>query len=296
MIDPNQDTVTDVEPQNFAQTFFAPQSAAVRIDFAATTHTGRVRTTNEDQYAIVRRTRSTDVILSSLAADEIDAPDDVSYGLAVADGIGGAQSGEVASRLAIQFMLELSGHATSWIMKFTDLEAQQIRERVEAYLQRVQQMLLQVSRSHPAFRGMGTTWTSAHVFPGHAVIVHLGDSRAYLFRHDHLLQITHDETVAQAWINAGIAPEKVRRVRHILVNSLGGDRGEVTAQVHQIDFGPGDKLLLCSDGLYDMVPDADIAKVLSQAPTTQAAVDTLLDKALQAGGRDNITIVLAAAE
>lgn len=296
MNDPNQDTVTDVEPQNFAQTFFAPPSVAVRIDFAATTHPGRVRTTNEDQYAIVRRTRSTDVILSSLAADEVDTPDDVSYGLAVADGIGGAQSGEVASRLAIQFMLELSGQATSWIMKVTDIEAQQIRERVEAYLQRVQQMLLQVSRSHPAFHGMGTTWTSAHLFPGHAVIVHLGDSRAYLFRHGHLLQITHDETVAQAWINAGIAPEKVQKFRHILVNSLGGDRGEVTAQVHQIDFGPGDKLLLCSDGLYDMVPDADIAQVLSQSPTPQSAVDTLLDKALQAGGRDNITIVLAAAE
>jgi protein phosphatase len=254
-----------------------------------------VRTNNEDQYAVIKRSRATDVLLSSLPRDDLEFPIQSSYSLVVADGIGGAQSGEIASRVTLQTMLELTMQATSWVMKLNNLKAQQIRERVDAYVQRMQEMLLEYSRQDPKLAGMGTTWTSAYLMSPHAIVVHVGDSRAYLFHKGELFQITRDETMAQAMIDSGMSPDRAERYRHILLNSFGGKHHEVFAQIYQIKFGPGDRLLLCTDGLYDQVSDDEIAQELQSGEAPQAICNALIDRALAAGGRDNITVVLAAA-
>lgn len=295
MVDPLQDTVEYSQAALFADTFFAPHADPVDIRFGAGTHQGRVRTNNEDHFAILRRKRSTEILLSNLPSEDLAMPEDTACAMIVADGIGGARYGELASRVALKTMLELTGQATSWVMKLTDLNDQQIRERVEAYLHRIQNTLLDCTRDNPELTGMGTTWTSAHIAPPRAVIVHLGDSRAYLIREGHLIQVSQDETMAQAFVDAGMEPESVKNFGHILLNHLGGKKEEVTAQIHEIDFGPGDQLLLCSDGLTDMVSERRIERELKAHQDPQAACDSLIELALQAGGKDNVTVTLASA-
>lgn len=295
MSDPLQDTV-DLKPADaFADKFFASPGTPLSISFGAATHRGNVRPKNEDHFAVIERCRSTRLLLSNLEPDGTSLPDDMNWGMVVADGIGGARSGDLASRLAVRTMLDLSLHATSWVMKLTDLEAQQIRERVKAYVDRIQSTLLEYGQAEPALAGMGTTWTSAHFMPPHAVIVHLGDSRAYLFRDGELEQITRDETMAQAFIDTGMEPESVKKFGHVLLNSFGGDSEQVSSQIYQVPFEAGDQLLLCSDGLSDMVSDEEIAAELRRHQEPQAACDALITLALANGGRDNVTVVLASA-
>jgi len=142
---------------------------------------------------------------------------------------------------------------------------------------------------------MGTTWTSAHFLGRSVVIVQIGDSRAYLYCQGHLHQITHDETMAQALIDSGIEPASVKKFRHVLLNSLGGGNEMARATIHHVELEPNDQLLLCTDGLNDMVSDEDIAAELQQHVNPQAACDSLVRRALENGGRDNVTVVLAIA-
>ncbi len=114
-------------------------------------------------------------------------------------------------------------------------------------------------------------------------------------REARLEQITRDETMAQAFIDTGMEPDSVKRFSHILLNSFGGDNERVAAQIHQVSFGPEDKLLLCSDGLTDMVPENEIADVLQRHAAPQAACDALVSCALDHGGKDNVTVVRASA-
>jgi protein phosphatase len=142
---------------------------------------------------------------------------------------------------------------------------------------------------------MGTTWTSAHLMPPHALVVHIGDSRAYLMHEGELRQITHDETMAQAFIDSGLDPASVKNFRHVLLNSLGGEKDDVAAQIHHVRLEAGDRLLLCTDGLTEMASDEDIASVLRQPLAPQEACDRLIELALAGGGKDNVTVTLATA-
>jgi protein phosphatase len=128
------------------------------------------------------------------------------------------------------------------------------------------------------------------------LIGHIGDSRAYLFRGRRLHQLTSDHTLAQALIDAGIAdPEDsgTRAMRHVLTAALGSTGARVDPQVQRLYLNTNDQVLLCTDGLTEMVNDEVIASVLSEAPTAQSACQNLVDLALGAAGLDNITVVLA---
>jgi serine/threonine protein phosphatase PrpC len=293
MTGPDDDTIEIVTGERFAQKFFDPSTPQLHIEFGAATHTGNVRTNNEDHYAIVKRRRTTELLATNLAAGDLALADDADFAMVIADGMGGAEFGEFASRVALQRMFELSQQATSWVMKYRNLEMQQIRERVEAYIEEIQATLREHMNADPKLAGMGTTLTLAHLLPPHALLVQIGDSRAYLWHDGQLRQITRDETVAQAYIDSGMNPESVKKFRHLLLNNLGGDTDHVTAQIHHIEFGPSDQLLLCSDGLHDMVNDEGIAAVLRQSANPQAACDALVAAALANGGKDNVTVVVA---
>jgi PPM family protein phosphatase len=292
-MDPNQDTGEHAPCTDFADSFFAPHHDAPPIIFGAASHVGKVRHQNEDHFAVFRRRRATELVLSNLPPETFPYTESSSYSMVVADGMGGMKSGEVASRVALQTMFELSGFATSWVMKLTDLNAQQIAQRVQAYIRRVHATLQEQGQSDPALENMGTTWTSAHLMGRTAVIVHIGDSRAYLHCRDQLHQITHDETMAQALIDSGMEPDSVRKFRHVLLNSLGGGTEYPRAKILQVDLESNDQLMLCTDGLTDMVSDADIATELSRHESPQEACDALVKRAIENGGRDNVTVALA---
>jgi protein phosphatase len=290
-----EDTVEFGEHDCFTETFFAPMTSPVRIDVGAKTDRGKVRSTNQDHFAVVKRVRSSELLSTSLPSEDLNLQEDTAHCLVVADGIGGNEFGEFASRLAVRSAFDLASQATSWIMKLTDLEAQQAYERVAAYVQRIQSTMKDHCQADPRLHRMGTTWTSAYLMPPRAMIVHIGDSRAYLFRDEQLTQLTRDETLAQAFIDSGADPDAVQKYSNVLLNSFGCDQEDITAQIHEVEFDVGDQLLLCSDGLTDMISVETIAAELRQHADPQAACDALVDRALESGGRDNVTVVLAVA-
>ncbi len=290
MADAHEDTVEFDSQASFAERFFAPDKQRLQFAFGAATHVGKVRRRNEDHHAVVRNTRSREVLFTNLPRASF--PKEEAFGMVVADGIGGAAAGDFASQLALQTMLELAGRATSWVMKITDLEAQEIHERVEAYVSEIQKTLRFYAQADPKLAGMGTTWTSAHVLGQHAIVVHIGDSRAYLYRDAELRPITRDQTLGQEMADIGLPEDDARRFRNILTNSLSGDLDAPKAQVYHVELRAHDRLLLCTDGLSDMLSDPAISQVLNGVIDPQASCDQLVQHALNNGGADNITVVL----
>jgi len=127
------------------------------------------------------------------------------------------------------------------------------------------------------------------------IIGHVGDSRACLFRDGRLVRLTRDHTVVQALIDMGSIPSEAapkHPLRHVLLNALGSNGASVRADIDHLKLAPGDQLLLCSDGLSDMISEAAIAEVLKRSLPAPDTCQILIDLALQAGGKDNATVVL----
>jgi protein phosphatase len=173
--------------------------------------------------------------------------------------------------------------------------ADEVLRRMAERFGRLNELLLRRADAEPGLAGMGTTLTVACSFGLDLILCHLGDSRAYLLREGELRQLTRDMTTAQLLVDAGLlsAAEAARhRLRHVLTQALGQD-GKVTAQLAYLPLRDGDRLLLCSDGLTEMVEGGQIAGVLQAVAAPQEACQALVDRALAGGGRDNVTVVLA---
>lgn len=143
---------------------------------------------------------------------------------------------------------------------------------------------------------MGTTLTGALTIGMVAFIAHVGDSHAYIFRSGRLHRLTRDHTLAEQLVANGILhsiDEASSGFRSTLVNCLGGSFEDVNVDTCHVPLQDGDQLLLCTDGLTDMVPDAEIAQHLAEPRTTQQISQSLIDAALTHGGKDNVTVVVA---
>jgi serine/threonine protein phosphatase PrpC len=276
--------------------YFGQPTPPVRVILGARSHTGKVRAANEDHYAVVRRRRERDVLLTNLPAGSLPQTHDEAYVLTVADGIGGAVFGELASQMALRHGWDLTSNAYQWHFKLTDEQSGSISDQIRAYARLIHRKLQQEGRTDPALAGMGTTITCALTSGFDAVIGHVGDSRAYLFRGNSLERLTRDHTLAQEYLDAGVfdslkdAPAFMRRT---LTSCLGGKKEFVQVDTHMVKLRDGDRLLLCTDGLTDMVDETTIANVLSSYSHPPEACWMLVDLALAAGGRDNVTVVLA---
>ena len=279
-----------------------PFSSLVKIDFGAMTDAGSVRPNNEDAYIIYRSGRYWERMKTSLEAGDIpERSDEMGYGMAVADGMGGAAAGEVASSMAIRVLVSLILNAAKWALKLDnpetrEVEVQDVKERAEAYFQTVDNTLMEYAEAYPRLKGMGTTLTGAYSFGDDLFILHIGDSRAYLFRQNNLKRLTRDQTMAQALVDAGaIPPEEAstHRLRHTLTSCLGGEARKIQMEIRHLRLMDKDRLLLCSDGLTDMVTDPEIAEVMSSLEGSAEACPALVNLALQKGGKDNVTVLLA---
>jgi protein phosphatase len=272
-------------------------SARAQVDLAALSDRGHVRSANEDHYVIVRFGRTLETLLTSLPADEIPArSEEVGYGLLLADGMGGRAAGEVASRKAISTMIGLVLQTPDWIMGNDPQDVEQVMERFADRYRRIHAALRHEGEDDPSLSGMGTTMTLACSLGARVVIGHIGDSRAYLFRDGQLFQLTRDHTLAQALVDMGqLTAEQAARhpARHMLTRSLGAAEDSYPVDVRSASLADGDRLLLCTDGLTNMVDDATIASLLSGAASSQEACQALVAKALERGGKDNVTVALA---
>jgi protein phosphatase len=267
----------------------------VEVDYGALSHAGLVRTNNEDHFLLARFGRFLTPLLTNLTSPRPSNFAEEGYGLVVADGIGGSEGGEVASDMAIRILLDLVLATTDWILGTSVPDAGRVIERMAERYRRVDVALAQQAEADDRLAGMGTTMTLACNLGPSLILAHVGDSRAYLFRAGKLSRLTRDHTMAQALVDMGAISrqeEASALLRRTLTRALGVG-GPCRADVDRIALADQDRILLCTDGLTDMVADADIADVLREAPTAAEACQRLVDRALQNGGKDNVTVALA---
>jgi PPM family protein phosphatase len=200
----------------------------------------------------------------------------------VADGMGGAQAGEVASQLAIEAFEEGLPDAGS------------PEERLASRVQEANRRIYELSQAEDERAGMGTTLTAAYVDDAQIAIAHVGDSRAYMFRDGKLQRLTQDHSLVDELVRRGKLTEEEAAEhpqRSIITRALGP---EPTVEVDTWTYParPGDILLLCSDGLTSMIAEAQISEILAAGGDLEQAAEALIEHANAAGGRDNITVVL----
>jgi len=229
----------------------------------AGTHVGKVRSGNEDAYHCGERL------------------------FVVADGLGGHAAGEVASALAVEELAGLEPRDFSTVEEVQEALAEAIRagnRRVHAE-----------AEADARRAGMGTTLTAAAVMGERLALAHVGDSRAYLLRGGALQQLTTDHTAAQEAVDAGyLTPEQAatRPERHMLARAVGLALDVAVDTPEPVGLAPGDRVLLCSDGLVDPLTDQAIATILEEHPDPREACEGLVQAALDGGGPDNVTVVV----
>ena len=236
----------------------------MRLSSFAGSDVGRARSGNEDSYFCGRSV------------------------FAVADGLGGHQGGEVASAAAVAPLAALDGRELA-----TPGEA---AEALAAAIQEANSAILERAAGDPSLWGMGTTMTAAAITAdGHLQLAHVGDSRAYLLRDGALEQLTTDHTVVAELVRRGRLTAELAAIhpeRSILTRAVGLDPRIPVDTPDPLDLRPGDQYLLCSDGLTEAVADPSIAELLSANEDGDGACRSLIDAANEAGGPDNITVVL----
>jgi protein phosphatase len=250
----------------------------------------------------------------------------------VADGMGGYQAGEVASKLAVEkisdalktFFMPLSEQPTVRLTPLSEQEtvklqpmqpgeqitaansqktrklpetpiAKNVEDALKAAIRQANKAILSYGEEQTSARGLGCTVTAAFVQGDTAYVANIGDSRTYLFRNGELTPLTRDHSLVARLVEAKqIEPEDVytHPQRNLIYRSLGAGHKTVDPDVFHEHLQPGDSLLLCSDGLWEMVHDSDLVRVLREQHDPQKACDILIDLANANGGEDNITAVI----
>lgn len=272
---------------------------AMQVEFGAMTHTGKVRPNNEDHYLIARQRKSLETVRTSLSRqDDLTRAEVVGYLMVVADGVGGAAAGERASAIVLNAVEKYVLLTARWFLRNDEVADQTLLDALGDGLARLDRALLEAADKDPSLAGMATTMTAARSVGTDLLLVHVGDSRAYLFHDDRLEQMTRDHTLAQELVDHGLLRRDEMRhheMRNRLTQAIGGGGGSagVRGEIHKLQLADGDRLLLCTDGLHDLVSDEQIAELLRQHRNPDEACQALTHAALEQGGRDNVTVVIA---
>ncbi len=271
------------------------------VEIHATSHVGRVRKGNEDNYLLFHITDSK-TWMSSQEPDEfiIESQrftiDDNGIILAVSDGMGGALAGEVASKMAVETVSDqfLGGDPDRTISPDGN-EDSLVGKLYQATLY-ANHLIHEQGRSDPQYQGMGATFTGAGITPESVDLVQVGDSRAYLIRNNQIYQITKDQSLVQQLIDAGQLQEseaESHALKNVILQALGA-QNEIYPVAARLAPRHGDILLLCSDGLSNEVNGTDMQKIVASYPDQlgQACAE-LVKEANERGGKDNITLIIA---
>ncbi|HEX6044270.1 MAG TPA: protein phosphatase 2C domain-containing protein [Pyrinomonadaceae bacterium] len=274
-----------------------PFSSLVSVDVCGMTDKGHVRTQNEDHFLVLRGGRAVETVMSNLGESQPgDLFEEAAFAMVVADGVGGEAAGEVASRQAIYTLLGLTLHTPDWNFRWGPRERNTVMWRLKDRFRRVNAALMREAAANASLSGMCTTMTAAISQGDDLIIGHVGDSRAYLLHDGKLIRLTRDHTLGERLVEDGTHKPNdhlVRELRNVLMQALGSRETECVPDVHDYVLEDGDQVMLCTDGLSDMVEDPLIESVLKEASSAETACQSLIDLALSNGGRDNITVVVA---
>jgi PPM family protein phosphatase len=266
-----------------------PSPGEIRVKLFARTDVGQIREHNEDNFLVADLTRKTRGLLEANRAGVVGKHGSL---FAVCDGMGGAAAGEIASQLAVDILYE---RMADGLEDAPSLSRDELARRLVHSIEAAGLRIFHEAKVDRTRRGMGTTVTAAALVDDHLFFAQVGDSRAYVLRNDHLVQLTRDQSLVNQLIEAGqLTEEEAETFEHnnIILQALG------TADTVQVDLTfcelrRGDTLLLCSDGLSGMVRFEDIREVLLSTPEPIDACKVLTERANQAGGHDNITVIVA---
>ena len=265
-----------------------------RVDAAGASHAGKVRPANEDHFAIMSMQRSIQLrstnlqdvtVLDRLRRPEIQI-------LVVADGVGGAVGGKIASGVAVRAVVEYLAEAVGCVQ---DLDVDREQTFLDHLSRAVERGHVRLKEMFQTQGGPATTLTMVTLIWPRAYVVHVGDSRGYFLRNGKLKQFTRDQTMGDYLVDIGAVTEQHAQkagLYNVLSSAVGGD---LVPSVGLVDLEEGDSLLLCTDGLTKHVPDERIVELLSSG-TADVAAQALIDAALEGGGSDNVTVVVAKSE
>ena len=297
-----QDTAEFYLPlNNFDIQHPRPFSSEIKVSFGAVSDKGKKRANNEDAFLIFRTGRYFKRVMTNVQEDLLpEHHEECAYAMAVADGMGGLAAGEVASSMVLSTVVNLMLSSVKWALKLDNPESrdEEIREAIQRgidYLAKADAAVESRAEQEQSYKGMGTTLTGSYSFGDDLFIFHIGDSRAYLYRNEKLSQLTNDHTLAQELADRGdISQEAVEkhRLKHILTRSIGHSAGKPDVEIHQLKLQNNDLVLICSDGLHDMISDQQITQVINSRDSAQDKCQNLTDLALKHGGNDNITVLI----
>jgi protein phosphatase len=261
----------------------------IRVKLFARTDVGQIREHNEDNFLVADLTRKSRGLLEANRLASVGPHGSL---LAVCDGMGGAAAGEIASQLAVDILFDrmVEGLEDGRGLARNELARRLVRAIEAAGLKIFQEAKLDRTR-----RGMGTTVTAAALVDDHLFFAQVGDSRGYILRQGQLVQLTRDQSLVNQLIEAGqLTEEEAETFEHnnIILQAL-GTSDTVQVDLTYCELRRGDALLLCSDGLSGMVRFEDVRETLRTTPEPIDACKLLTERANQAGGHDNITVIVA---
>ena len=249
------------------------------IGFTALSDVGLVRSNNEDRW-LALNTHNGDIVL------------------AVADGMGGHQAGEIASSETVEFLQKAFSkqnlNETTWGDQDQDPPDFFDNEFILQMIQKNNSKIYHLSLEKNESKGMGTTLTMAIIRKNLLKIAQIGDSRAYLIRKKKLIRLTKDHSVVQREVDMGLlSPEEaLHDPRKNIITKALGILPEVEPDLYEYRLSPKDRILICSDGLYDLVPENELLSICTDSSIEKVSYK-LIEQAKQYGGKDNITVVLA---
>src|SRR5213595_2945830 len=270
-------------------TVFGRSPKPVKIEVFAKTDLGKTRDHNEDRFLVADLTRGEASLQPAVREHEVGERGSL---FIVADGMGGAAAGELASEMATETIYEQM--IRMWGNE-KDVTPQRFAYRLKEAVEVANSHIHSYAKAHPEVRGMGTTTTAVGILNDHVYLTQVGDSRAYLIRDGQAVQLTRDQSLMQRLVEAGeLTEEEAARSerRNIILQALGPDARVKVDLTHQ-EVRKGDILVLCSDGLTGTVKKEEIAAVATRERDLLAACDKLIALANERGRPDNITVVLA---
>jgi serine/threonine protein phosphatase PrpC len=271
-----------------------PPSVKAGVEFGAQSRPGRGRSAPDDHYLILRLERRLETLLTSLPTTDVLAPfAEYGHGMFLAHGLG--HDADYASRLSITTLVNLALSFGKWNLRINEPIADEVMDRVERFYRSIDLELLKAGRQSPV--GLQTTLTAVVTAGKELFFAHVGHSRAYLFRDGELMQLTRDHTGPGEVLDETVPVDvgaRPRDMHHTLTETIGRrGAGGLRIDVERCGLLDRDAVLLCTNGLTDLIDDAVIANVLRRHDTPDSRCRTLVDLAVEAGGNDDATALLA---
>ena len=275
---------------------FRPLSSAVTVEVAGASICGGMHAQNTDHYLALRFGRLQETLVTSLASGDLPPRfEEYAYAMLVADGLGESAGGAQASRVALSALAKLAIRFGRWNVRADAETLADIVQQGEFFYRRANDAVMHARQTDLRFTDMATSLTALYIAEDHLTFGHVGHSRAYLVRNGIMMQITKDHVVDLT--DDGASLQITRQLKsdfgQVVVKAVGDDHAGTGVEIEQIRLSPGDRLLLCTNGLTDIVSDDRIADALAGQRSPRDDCDQLIELARMEGSPDDVTVMIA---